>query len=86
MSRLRLSISPADRLHLLHTLMATSGYDAAEQEQYDDCLALWSDDACEGICAECDEVWPSEPDADSNWCAECHQSTVISGLVLAEVL
>ena len=63
-----------------------------ETEGYPDIEALLRDatfnSACPGICLTngCDYTIEVEPDQDRGWCECCCDNTVVSALVLAEII
>lgn len=62
----------------------------ASEEGYPNVMAMLEaatfDSVVPGICPHCGYVDQTEPDASNNWCEECEKQTVISCLVLAEII
>lgn len=55
----------------------------------DDLLALMvADSVCPGICMTegCDHIAPMESDQDEGYCERCSRNTMVSALVLAELI
>jgi hypothetical protein len=45
------------------------------------------DHICPGICTKCEDVFEDvEPDATTYWCEQCQENSVVSCLVLAEII
>ncbi len=64
----------------------------AREEGYDDVLefleANSTDSVVPAICKnpDCLNTEEMEPDQDRGWCSACHKNTVVSCLVLAEII
>jgi hypothetical protein len=72
-------VSNAWLLELIAADMGLEVEDMLEEATYDSIAP--------GICTKCRAVTDCcEPDADANWCDECHGNSVKSCLVLAGVL
>ncbi len=53
--------------------------------------AAVADSVCPAICCnphnpDCDYTAEMEPDQDRGWCEECERGTLVSGLVLGEII
>jgi hypothetical protein len=45
------------------------------------------DSVCPGICVKCEGTFEEvEPDTTTHWCEQCQENSVISCLVLAEII
>ena len=77
-------LSPQVRQEKLAKLLAAEGYDTLE----DLAQAIVSDSASPAICTEpaCDYTSEMEPDQDAGYCESCGKNTVVSALVLAELI
>jgi hypothetical protein len=64
--------------------------DLAEAEGYDDPWDLIEDNHIDSvvpaICTECGYTTGMEPDQSRGWCEDCGNNTVVSCLILAEVI
>lgn len=62
----------------------------ADCEGYPNVLAMLEAATCDsivpGICPKCGYIDQTEPDARDNWCEDCNKPSVISCLVLANIL
>jgi len=45
-----------------------------------------SDSVAASICTECGYTTTMEPDQDAGWCPECKKNTVVSCLILADII
>jgi hypothetical protein len=57
----------------------------------DDAMAMLRDavydSVCPGICVKCEAVYEEvEPDTTTYWCEACNENSVVSCLVLAEII
>jgi hypothetical protein len=77
-------LSPQVRQEKLAKLLAAEGYDTLE----DLAQAIVSDSVSPAICTEpdCDYTSEMEPDQDAGYCDSCGKNTVVSALVLAELI
>ena len=76
---------PADKRQLkLSQLVESEGYLELEELLRDATF----DSACPGICLTdgCDYTTEVEPDQDRGWCECCCDNTVMSALVLADII
>jgi hypothetical protein len=45
------------------------------------------DHICPGICVKCEGCYEEvEPDTDTYWCEHCNENSVVSCLILAEII
>lgn len=70
-----------EKLNLLETLAEEYGMDEFEMLQ-----SASMDSIVPGICYKCGYTTEVEPDQRGGWCEECNKGTVLSCLVLADVI
>jgi hypothetical protein len=72
------------RQEKLAKLLAAEGYETLEELL----AAVLGDSVSPAICVEpdCDHVAEMEPDQDAGYCEVCGKNTVVSALVLAELI
>ena len=61
-----------------------------EAEGFDDEMAFLEEFALDsvvpGICKECGYTASYEPDQDKGWCEDCNKGTVVSALILSDIM
>jgi len=76
-------ISELTRKALIKTICDNQGID----DPTDIAASALNDGDCPGICTTCSEICDNiEPDQDKGWCDECKTNTVISLLILMEII
>jgi hypothetical protein len=77
-------LTPEIRQEKLAKLLTAEGYGKLE----DLAQATLSDSVSPAICVEpdCDHTAEMEPDQDAGFCENCGKNTVVSALVLAELI
>ena len=80
-------LSNEQRTAKLRRLCDLEGYDDANELF----AAAMTDSVCPAICCNpndpgCDYTAEMEPDQDRGWCEECQAATMVSALVLADII
>lgn len=71
-----------DKYRLLELLSESYGFETVEEMLEEYIL----DSVVPGICPECRYTTDVEPDCENGWCEECNVDTVVSAMVLADIL
>lgn len=71
-----------DKYRLLELLSESCSFDTVEEMLEEYIL----DSVVPGICPECGYTTDVEPDCEHGWCEECEKGTVVSAMVLADIM